>query len=106
MFTRAAWFDDVSSVQISKSCSNAIKRPSYEIDGQSTRPLRNVVSCFAAAVDPGVFTQTFCAPPRSETKYRDFQSADHIGHISFAPPVVTASYFGGAPSRTNQTSAS
>jgi hypothetical protein len=63
--------------------------PSYEIDGQSTRPAVNFVTCCGCA--PGTIVQMFSGPPRSEAYQSRLPSADHIGQISRAPSAVTAS---------------
>src|SRR5262245_58260943 len=87
-----------------KSRSKAIVLPSFEIDGQRTRPSLNVVSGFAglkscAAFDPVLETlQMFCAPLRSDMKYSVLPSPLHIGQASFAPPLVTCWYEGVASS--------
>src|SRR3954469_12063890 len=86
IFTSDALPLAVSSFQIAKSRSNTIVFPSYEIDGQSTRPLLNFVTCVAC--EPGVTLQMFSAPPRSDANQMRFPSADHIGHISRAPSEV------------------
>ena len=95
--TSAVFPDAVSSVQMWKSRSNTIRSPFDVIDGQSTRPLPNVVIGFGAA--PGsrgiVTCQMFSAPPRSDTKYNE-PPLPHIGQRSFAPPCVTARQADGA----------
>ena len=71
--------------------------PSFEIVGHSTRPSLKFVSAFAAgppAFAAAVADQRFCAPLRSDMKNSVLPSALHIGHASFAPPLVTGSYDG------------
>src|SRR5471032_2511539 len=89
----------VSTVQMPKSRSKAIVPPSFEIDGHSTRPSLNVVTAFApwasAPCTPRLdMDQMFCAPLRSDMKYSPLPPAAHIGHASFAPPLVICVYSG------------
>ena len=99
----------VSTVQMPKSRSKAIVLPSFEIDGHNTRPSLNVVTAFALACASAPCTprletdQMFCAPLRSDMKYSPLPPAAHIGHASFAPPLVTWTY---PASRTIQISLS
>src|SRR5881275_189378 len=101
IFTSDAAPLDVSSFQMAKSRSKTIVFPSYEIDGQSTRPAVNFVTCRGCS--PGTMVQMFSAPPRSEAYQIRLPSADHIGQISRAPSAVMAATGEGAcPTPTMQ----
>lgn len=89
IFTSLAAPLAVSSLQMPKSRSKTIVRPSYEIEGQTTRPVVNFVIC--AGCPPGVMLQMFSGPPRSEAYQRLLPSFDHIGQTSRAPSAVTGS---------------
>ena len=78
-----------------KSRSNTMAVPRASIDGHSTRPSAKRVICLAGASAVVDICQMFSIPVRSETKNSDRPSPAHIGHNSFAPPLVSARHADG-----------
>ena len=73
-----------------KSLSKAMVLPSVVMLGHNTRPLSNLVSCFA--VPSIAVCHKFSLPLRSDMKNSDLPSAAHIGHSAFAPRATTRLY--------------